>query len=215
MSLMGLSLSLIHILVHIILGTGVDHHQFARLYDLVVQMIVQSLTMLGKDRRERPDFIQEIPLPYNRQSRYDLSLIHICGPSPRDTKREEIVALVKQVHAAHPTHGYRWTAAYLRINMQVIISDNYAYKMCIRDRSTLIRLMLGLLKPDSGTVTVYDAGSSCAAGKPARGNFRYVPQGNSCLLYTSQDACEQGSHQHGDLTHVTQSGHDLRSLVTE
>ena len=49
------------------------------------------------------------------------------GPSPRDTKREEIVALVKQVHAAHPTHGYRWTAAYIRINMQVIISDNYAY----------------------------------------------------------------------------------------
>ena len=26
----------------------------------------------------------------------------------------------------------------------------------------------------------------------------------------AQDACEQGSHQHGDLTHVTQSGHDLR-----
>ena len=39
--------------VHIILGTGVDHHQFARLDDLVVQMIVQSLTMLGKDCRER------------------------------------------------------------------------------------------------------------------------------------------------------------------
>lgn len=53
------------------------------------------------------------------------------GPSPRDTKREEIVALVKQVHAAHPTHGYRWTAAYIRINMQVIISDNHAYK-CYR-----------------------------------------------------------------------------------
>ena len=49
-------------------------------------------------------------------------------PSPRDTKREEVIALVKQVHEEHPTHGYRWTAAYIRINMQVIISDNYAYK---------------------------------------------------------------------------------------
>ena len=39
--------------VHIILGTGVDHHQLAWLDDLVVQMIVQSLTMLGKDCRER------------------------------------------------------------------------------------------------------------------------------------------------------------------
>lgn len=52
-------------------------------------------------------------------------------PSPRDTKREEVIALVKQVHEEHPTHGYRWTAAYIRINMQVIISDNYAYK-CYR-----------------------------------------------------------------------------------
>ena len=52
-------------------------------------------------------------------------------PSPRDNKREEIVALVKKVHGEHPTHGYRWTAAYLRVNMQVVISDNYAYK-CYR-----------------------------------------------------------------------------------
>ena len=52
-------------------------------------------------------------------------------PSPRDSKREEIVALVKRVHWEHPTHGYRWTAAYLRINMSVVISDNYAYK-CYR-----------------------------------------------------------------------------------
>ena len=52
-------------------------------------------------------------------------------PSPRDTKREEVIALVKLAHEEHPTHGYRWTAAYIRINMQVIISDNYAYK-CYR-----------------------------------------------------------------------------------
>ena len=45
--------------------------------------------------------------------------------------REEVIALVKQVHEEHPTHGYRWTAAYIRINMQLIISDNYAYK-CYR-----------------------------------------------------------------------------------
>ena len=52
-------------------------------------------------------------------------------PSSRDNKREDVIAKVKEVHEAHPTHGYRWTAAFLRINMQVIISDNYAYK-CYR-----------------------------------------------------------------------------------
>ena len=52
-------------------------------------------------------------------------------PSRRDTRREEVVALVRKVHSEHPTHGYRWTAAYIRINMQVSISDSYAYK-CYR-----------------------------------------------------------------------------------
>ena len=52
-------------------------------------------------------------------------------PSSRDNKREDVIAKVKEVHEAHPTHGYRWTAAFIRINMQVIISDNYAYK-CYR-----------------------------------------------------------------------------------
>ena len=49
-------------------------------------------------------------------------------PSPRDNKREDVIVKVKEVHEEHPTHGYRWTAAYIRINMQITISDNYAYK---------------------------------------------------------------------------------------
>lgn len=33
------------------------------------------------------------------------------------------------MHKEHSTHGYRWTAAYLRINKGVEISDNYVYKI--------------------------------------------------------------------------------------
>lgn len=52
-------------------------------------------------------------------------------PSSRDTTREEMIKIVGEVHVEHPIHGYRWTAAYIRINMQITISDNYAYK-CYR-----------------------------------------------------------------------------------
>ena len=31
--------------------------------------------------------------------------------STRDLKREEVIALVSEVHKAHPSHGYRWVAA--------------------------------------------------------------------------------------------------------
>ena len=49
-------------------------------------------------------------------------------PTIRDYRREEIVEKVKEVHEKHRTHGYRWTAAFIRINMHLEISDNYAYK---------------------------------------------------------------------------------------
>lgn len=49
-------------------------------------------------------------------------------PSKRDVNREKMIELVKAVHENHRTHGYRWTAAYIRINEHVSISENYAYK---------------------------------------------------------------------------------------
>ncbi len=53
------------------------------------------------------------------------------GSTSRDLKREEVISMVKQVHTDHPTHGYRWTSAYIRINMQKTVSTNYVYK-CFR-----------------------------------------------------------------------------------
>jgi transposase InsO family protein len=45
--------------------------------------------------------------------------------------REEMIALVETVHADHKSHGYRWTAAYIRLEYGYECSDNYIYK-CFR-----------------------------------------------------------------------------------
>ncbi len=51
-------------------------------------------------------------------------------------------------------------------------------------KSTMVRLMLGLLKPQRGRVVLYDGHSCASAGKSARANFRYTPQGNSLMSGT-------------------------------
>ena len=51
--------------------------------------------------------------------------------SDRDIKRVEMVELVGKVHGEHKTHGYRWTAAYIRLEYGYSCSDNYIYK-CYR-----------------------------------------------------------------------------------
>ena len=55
-------------------------------------------------------------------------------------------------------------------------------------KSTLVRLMLGLLKPQSGSVLRYGSSSnSHCASKATRCNFKYVPQGNTLLSGTILD----------------------------
>ena len=55
-------------------------------------------------------------------------------------------------------------------------------------KSTLIRLILGLLPPDEGSITV----GGIRAGSPLRGNFMYIPQGNSLLSGTIRSNLQLG-----------------------
>ena len=54
-------------------------------------------------------------------------------------------------------------------------------------KSTLTRLMLALLRPTSGSITVYDDEVSVPVSPATRCNFRYVPQGNSLMSGTVRD----------------------------
>ena len=54
-------------------------------------------------------------------------------------------------------------------------------------KSTLSRLVLGLLRPARGSVEIYGAEGTFPAGPAVRGNFLYVPQGSSLLSGTIRD----------------------------
>lgn len=53
------------------------------------------------------------------------------GKSTRAIDREKLLADVRRVHEDHSTHGYRWVAAWLRINENGTACDNMVYK-CFR-----------------------------------------------------------------------------------
>lgn len=54
-------------------------------------------------------------------------------------------------------------------------------------KSTLTRLLLGLLRPQGGKVSIYLGNESHAAGVDTRCNFMYVPQGNTLLSGTIRE----------------------------
>lgn len=49
--------------------------------------------------------------------------------SDREVRRKEAVELVTKIHEVHKTHGYRWTASFIRLNCSVRISANFVYKI--------------------------------------------------------------------------------------
>lgn len=54
-------------------------------------------------------------------------------------------------------------------------------------KSTLVRLILALLTPQSGQITLYDANEAFKASPLTRCNFSYVPQGNSLISGTLRE----------------------------
>ena len=54
-------------------------------------------------------------------------------------------------------------------------------------KSTLVRVIMALLKPDSGTVTLYSGVREEPSGVRTRCNFMYVPQGNSLMSGTIRE----------------------------
>ena len=47
--------------------------------------------------------------------------------STQEIKREHVKELVYKIHEEHPSHGYRWVAAYININYGVKYSDSFVY----------------------------------------------------------------------------------------
>ena len=65
-------------------------------------------------------------------------------------------------------------------------------------KSTLIKLLLSLLKPAKGSIEVYNAEDSAAVSPSTRSNLVYVPQGNTLFSGTVKDNLLMGNPEASD-----------------
>lgn len=65
-------------------------------------------------------------------------------------------------------------------------------------KSTLIKLLLSLLKPAEGSIEVYNAEDSAAVSPATRSNLVYVPQGNTLFSGTVKDNLLMGNPEASD-----------------
>lgn len=51
-------------------------------------------------------------------------------PSIREITRKSDIKLIQYVHSLHPSHGYRWINAFIRLKYGVVFTDNYVHRIC-------------------------------------------------------------------------------------
>lgn len=52
------------------------------------------------------------------------------NPSEKKRKREADIALFREYHGKHPSHGYRWLRAKIELDTGIVYSANYAQRVC-------------------------------------------------------------------------------------
>jgi ABC-type multidrug transport system fused ATPase/permease subunit len=66
-------------------------------------------------------------------------------------------------------------------------------------KTTLFMLLLAMLRPDAGTLSIYDrAGNTVPVSVPTRNVFSYIPQGNSLLSGTIRENLCLGGRTYGE-----------------
>jgi len=54
----------------------------------------------------------------------------MINPSPRTKKRNSDINILISYHNKYPSHGYRWLNAKIRLDLGLIMSDQYVHRCC-------------------------------------------------------------------------------------
>lgn len=144
--------------------------------------------------------VGQIQRPVLELSSYIPSAIHAAASADRlmEIGGDESCATSEPVHLGSPA-GIRMehvSFAYPDGTRKVIDDFSHNFRPGSRTaiigetgagKSTLIRLILALLRPQSGSIVIYGPRSSAEASAATRCNLTYVPQGNSLLSGTVRD----------------------------
>ena len=160
-------------------------------------MMTAFLQLVGQIQRPLADMSGQIP-----------SLIHASASIDRLMELEALPAEEPaEPHLLHGNVGVKLenvSFAYPDNPSDVLHDFSYEFKPGSRTaivgptgigKSTMIRLLLALLKPREGKISLYDSSSEVPVSSATRINLVYVPQGNSLFSGTVRDNLLMGNSE--------------------
>lgn len=186
---MSLALQAGHVIAFLWGVTGISHGT------VTYGMMTAFLQLVGQIQRPLVEMSSQIP-----------SIIHATASIDRIVELEELPR--EDVSESRPVEGVTGirfedvTFAYPDSDHDVLTGFSYDFKPGSRTsivgptgvgKSTMIRIMLSLLKPVKGKVMLYSASEQVEVSPATRCNLVYVPQGNSLFSGTIRDNLLMGN----------------------
>ena len=140
------------------------------------------LQLVGRVQRPIADFGRQIPAFITALTSVE-RLMDLQELEPEPLKEPVMLSGAPTITLSHVTYSYPGVSEPVLKDLSYTFPAGQMTAIAGPTgigKSTLIRLILGLLKPTEGQITIDDI----PAGSALRGNFMYIPQGNSLLSGT-------------------------------
>lgn len=163
-------------------------------------MMTAFLQLVGQIQRPLVDMSNQIPTLIHATASIDRLMELEALPREKDVEPRFVKGVV----------GIRLediSFAYPDTNREVLKSFDFDFRPGSRTaivgptgvgKTTLIRIMMSLLRPQAGKVTLYSSDDSADASPATRCNLVYVPQGNSLFSGTIRDNLLMGNPEADD-----------------
>ena len=163
-------------------------------------MVTAYLQLVNRIQRPLFDLIRLLPSIVSAKTAIE-RLVHLTDFKLEDTEDKVQLQGNVTLKIDHLTFAYS-------AKMKPVLSD---FSMVVKPgtmvavmgetgvgKTTLLRLLLALIKPDSGTIVIEDESESVVVSERTRSNFVYVPQGGSLFSGTIRENLQLGNAEAND-----------------
>lgn len=191
---MSLALQAGHVIAFIWGVTGISHGT------VTYGMMTAFLQLIGQIQRPLVEMSSQLPAIIHSTASID-RLMELESLPREEVAEPQLLEGVVGVRMSDVSF------AYPDAGENVLTDFSYDFKPGTRTaivgptgvgKSTLIKLLLSLLKPGKGSIEVYNAEDSAAVSPATRSNLVYVPQGNTLFSGTVKDNLLMGNPEASD-----------------
>lgn len=147
------------------------------------------LQLVVRIQRPLSDLMSLVPSMISARAGID-RLVNLLEYQTEEQHRERILRGQIELHADNISFRYDEVSPYIYKDFSLHLHSGQMVAVMGRTgggKTTLLRLLLGLVRPEQGEINISNSTFRASISEATRGNFVYVPQGNSLFSGTIRE----------------------------